>query len=198
MAITGGLACGKSEVGRIWAEAGVPVFDTDAETHRCLRPGSPVFRAIVRRFGRDVLGTQGAVDRRRLGAVVFGDAQARGDLEAIVHPAVFRAVTRWCRKAFRTSKVAAVMIPLLFETGATAGWTDIVCVTAPAASVRRRLAGRGLTPREMQARLRAQWPVARKVRQSDHVIDNRGSLAALKTKALQVLRRVIEQGEEKP
>lgn len=167
----------------------MPVLDADGVAHACLRKGTAVHRMVVRHFGRDVLGEDGELDRARLGERVFARPVERRALEAIVHPAVFRACRRWSRKVLRTAPVAAIQIPLLFETGATRGWTAIVCVTAPRAVVLKRLAGRGCSPAQARRRLAAQWPVSEKARRSEYVIHNQGSLVELKKQALDVLSR---------
>lgn len=180
--LTGGLACGKSEVGRILARLGAAVLDTDEVTRALQRPGRPVFRAIVRRFGPTALTPAGELDRRALARRVFGDPASRRALEAIVHPAVFAEAGKWIRARRREKKPAVVLVPLLYETGRTKDWDAVWCVTSPKPAAMARLKARGLTAAEARARWAAQLAPAEKARRADVVIRNNGSLDELKRK----------------
>ena len=194
--ITGGIACGKSEVGRVLARHGIPVLDADDVAHRLLAKGSMVARRVVRAFGPGIRGPDGTVDRRRLGAIVFADPAARARLNALVHPPVLRETARWRRAAVRRHRAAAVIVPLLFEAGATDGWDAIVCVASRRAEVMARLRGRGLGAAEAVRRIRAQWPLRRKMKESDYVIWNRGTLRDLERETLRVLHNVLKKESE--
>lgn len=191
--MTGGLACGKSEVGRILRRAGVPVVDADLVAHDVMRPGRPVYRAVVRRFGRGIVRSSGAIDRAELGRVVFADPAARMDLNALVHPAVRRARERWMRDALRRKPVVAAIVPLLFETGAGDAFDAVICVAAPRREAMKRLRARGLTAAEAAQRVRAQMPLRRKRRLADRVIENDGTLADLARATRRVLASVLEE-----
>jgi len=191
--VTGGIACGKSEVGRILRRSGVPVVDADLLAHDLMRPGRPVYRAVVRRFGRGVVRASGGIDRAALGRVVFADPAARGDLNALVHPAVRRARERWMRDALRRKPVAAAIVPLLFETGAGDAFDAVICVAAPRCEVMKRLRARGLTGVEAAQRVRAQMPLRKKRRLADRVIENDGTLADLARATRRVLASVLEE-----
>lgn len=189
IAITGGIACGKSTVGRVFEQAGIPVFDADVLAHEAMRPGGTVHRAIVRAFGRGVTGPDGAIDRAKLGAIVFADPAARARLNALVHPAVRRALARRLREAGRGgARAAAAIVPLLFEAGMDGGWDAIVCVTAPRAEVLRRLRMRGLGTRAAAARIRAQAPLREKVRRADHVLRNIGARRTVEAATRRLIR----------
>ena len=186
--LTGGPACGKSTVGREWERLGAAVLDTDAVAHELMRRGAPLFRRVVRRFGRAMIGPDGELDRRALGRRVFASARERRALEALVHPPVLARVRRWLRT--RGDTPAVVMVPLLFEVGWTAPWDLVVCVTAPKRAALARLRARGLTAAEARARWAAQWPVAEKARQSDIVIRNNGSPAELRRKVRALWKKI--------
>ncbi len=177
--LTGGLACGKSEVGRLLAREGAAVLDTDAVVRELQKSGRPVFRAIVRRFGRGILDRRGGLARGRLAQRVFADPRERRALEAIVHPAVIATMRRWLRARARGKKPAVVLVPLLYEVGLADPWDAIVCVTAPKEQVMARLVRRGLTTAEARARLAAQWPPGEKAKKADYVVRNNGSLDEL-------------------
>lgn len=185
VAVTGGIGTGKSVVLAELAACGAPVIDADVLVHEALRAGSPAAAAVCSRFGRDVLGTGGDVDRARLGAIVFQDGQARRDLEAILHPAVYRAIDAWMRAREASGAVVAVAeIPLLYETGHE-GDVDVVVVTACDAEeqVRRTLGRSGMSEAEARRRIAAQWPLAEKVRRADFVIGTDGAVEETRRQA---------------
>jgi len=177
IALTGGIATGKSYVLERFRRRGVPCLDSDALVHGVQAPGTEATSAIAARFGDGVLAVDGSVDRAKLGPIVFADAAARRDLEAIVHPAVYRAIEAGIR-AFELSgqyRFVVVDVPLLFETGADKRF-DRVIVTAcePALQV-ARLVGRGLTEAAARQRLAAQWPTDQKAARADFVVRTDGA-----------------------
>jgi dephospho-CoA kinase len=178
VALTGGLATGKSYVrGRI-ASSGVPTVDADAIVHELFASGSETSRDIVGRFGPEMVEDGGAVDRRALGALVFADAEARRALEAIVHPRVYVRIVRWMSaQAARGAVWALVEIPLLFETGHEGDYDRvIVAACSPEEQVRRVVERDGLPEAAARARLAAQWPIAEKARRATDVIDTSDGL----------------------
>jgi dephospho-CoA kinase len=174
--LTGGIATGKSAVLRRFGHHGVPTIDADVLARAVVAPGTPGAARILERFGEAVRSPDGGLDRRALGAVVFGDESARRDLEAIVHPAVYEAIGAWYASLPRAVPFAVADIPLLYETG-HAGDFDVVVVTVcdPAEQVRRLLVRDGLSVEEAVQRLAAQLPLAEKARRADHVIRTDGS-----------------------
>lgn len=191
--LTGGIACGKSEVGRLLAGLGADILDADDVAHELIRKNGPLFRRVVARFGREVVGRDGEIDRAALGRRVFADAAERQALEAMIHPAVIRRMKTWAQTSVKSGRVAVGIVPLLFEVGMTKPWDAIVCVTAPADTVVRRLAKRGLTPAEARRRMRAQMPVRQKCAKSDFVIRNDGPLRGLKTQTLRIWRELLKK-----
>src|SRR5881394_2271952 len=131
VALTGGIATGKSYVLGQFRGRGIACLDADALVRGVQASGTEATAAIAARFGSDVLAADGSVDRRKLGPIVFDDAQARRELEAIVHPAVYRAITAGLRgfELVGDGAFAVVAVPLLYETGAEKGF-DRVIVTA--------------------------------------------------------------------
>lgn len=172
VALTGGIACGKSMAERAFRARGCRVLDADAAVRALEGPGGAAVGPIARRFGAAMVGADGGVDRARLGALAFGDARARADLEAIVLPLLRRAVGAWLAGA-GPGDISVFSAATLFEQGWERGWDGIVCVRASAATQRRRLAAaRGLSPEAAEARLAAQWPAEEKARRADWVLDN--------------------------
>jgi dephospho-CoA kinase len=169
--ITGGVGMGKSTAGQLLQQRGVPVADTDQIARQLTEPGQPALGEIAQRFGPAVLSADGRLDRAELARVVFAEAAARADLEAILHPrirAVWEAEAQSWRDAGRDC--GAVLIPLLFETEAAPRFDAIICVACTEASQWRRLRLRGWTDAQIRQRLAAQWPVERKMARSDYVI----------------------------
>ena len=177
VALTGGIATGKSSVRRRFAHHGVPTIDADALAHAALAPGTPGAVRAVERFGGAIRLPDGGIDRKVLGALVFGDEAARRDLEAIVHPAVYDAIEAWFA-TLPAMACAVADIPLLYETGRE-GDFDAVVVTAcaPDEQLRRLMARDGLSSEAARQRIQAQLPLTEKVRRADHVIRTDGSHA---------------------
>lgn len=189
-ALTGGIATGKSFSLARFAALGVPVIDADRLAREVVRPGTPGLAAIAERFGPGVLGPDGALDRAALARIVFGDRGARSDLEAIVHPAVYRRIGEWFLTLPAGTRLAMADIPLLFETGHAPDFDAvIVCACSPAEQLRRLLERDGLTEADARTRLAAQWPIGEKAARADYVIRTDGTIA--ETEA--AVRRIYEK-----
>src|SRR4051794_4253994 len=138
VALTGGIATGKSFSLARFAALGVPVIDADALARDAVALGSPALEAVKARFGTLILLPDGRLDRAALGRIVFSDRAARADLEAIVHPHVYRRIAEWFVQLPPATPIAIADIPLLFETGQSAEFDRvIVCACEPAEQVRR-------------------------------------------------------------
>ncbi len=178
--LTGGIATGKSYVTARLREYGLPVIDADQLARDAVAPASDGLRAVVGRFGPGVLDASGALDRSALGAIVFADRLARTDLEAIIHPEVRQRIEAWFEDlaagGYRGPAIAD--IPLLFETGRTHQFDFLVVVACDPATQRKRLMARdGLSGEDADARLAAQWPIAKKVEAADRVVKTDGTFA---------------------
>jgi len=180
IALTGGIAAGKSTVSERLAHHGAVIVDADGIVRDLQRPGAPVTREIADAFGADVLTADGELDRAVLGAIVFSDPEARARLNAIVHPAVRAESDRRFRAAFAANPRAVVVydVPLLVEARVDDPWDRIVVVHAPAALRSRRLVElRGMSPEEAAGRIAAQVSDEARLAIADDVIDTSGSLA---------------------
>ena len=177
IALTGGIATGKSYVLEQFRRRGVPCLDADSLAHGVTAAGTEATSAIAARFGADILGADGSIDRAKLGSVVFADAAARHDLEALVHPAVYRAIAAGLR-AFElvdAPPLAIVDVPLLYETS-HADEFDRVIVTACAPEIQlARLLKRGLSEDQARQRIAAQWPTEKKAAGATFVIRTDGT-----------------------
>jgi dephospho-CoA kinase len=174
IALTGSIGMGKSTVARMFERAGVPVFDADAEVRRLQAQGGALVDAIARRFPGCVQG--GGVDREALSALVLGKPEELAALEAIVHPAVHQARTRFI---LGHGDAAALLfdIPLLFETGGEGAFDKVIVVTAPEEIQRERVLSRpGMTAEKLDALLARQLPDEEKRARADFVIDTSGPL----------------------
>jgi dephospho-CoA kinase len=191
VALTGGIATGKSWVLRRVAALGVPTIDADVVARDVVAPGTPAAARIVARFGEAVMDARGTLDRRALADIVFADAVARADLEAIVHPAVYDAVRAWYAALPPETRLALADIPLLYETG-HGGDFDAVIVTAcsPDEQLRRVMARDGIDEAGARRRLAAQWPIDEKVRRADYVIYTDGTHAETDAQVDAVLARL--------
>lgn len=189
VALTGGIATGKSHCLTLLAQAGVPVLDADQLAHAVIAPGTPGHAAVVARFGSGILAPEGAVDRRVLARIVFADAKARRDLEAIVHPRVYRVISEWfAGLADRGEPVGVADIPLLFETGREVDYDAVIVTSCPPEMQLQRLTARtGCSIEDAQLRLAAQLPASLKAEQADYVIDTSGTLEETATQVTRVL-----------
>ena len=179
IALTGGIATGKSYVLQQFRQHGVPCLDADLLAHGAIGAGTEATTAIADRFGADVLAADGAVDRRKLGAIVFADPAARRELEAIVHPAVYRAVAAGLRAFALVGNypMAIVDIPLLYETGRAGDFDRVIATLCPPDVQLARLVDRGMPMEHARQRLAAQWPAGEKAALADIVIRTDGSFA---------------------
>jgi len=178
VALTGGIATGKSHVRRRFEALGVDTIDADALVHQALAAGTPTAAHVAARFGQVMLAPDGSVHRGRLGALVFRDVVARHDLEEILHPPVYAAIRDWCDDRERAgARLAVADIPLLYETGHDGEFDRVVVAACPLAEqVRRVVARDGLAPEAAADRVAAQLPIDDKVRRADHVIWTTGTL----------------------
>lgn len=179
VALTGGIASGKSTIARRLAVHGAVVVDADQLVREVQAPGSPVLAAIAAAFGDGMLRPDGSLDRAALGARVFGDDDAIARLNAIVHPAVREESARRFAAAFAADPAAVVVydVPLLVEARVDDPWELIVVAHAPAEVRLRRLVElRGLSPADAEARLASQVPDEARLRIADVVVDTAGTI----------------------
>ena len=192
IALTGGIATGKSHVRAEFERLGIPTVDADLLARKAVEPGSPGLAAVVARFGTAIIDASGALDRRRMADIVFKDTQARQDLEAIVHPIVRRATEDWFASVDASRHPFAIAdIPLLFETGRD-GEFDVIIVTAcePDTQMKRVMTRDSLSNDEAHRRIMAQLPLAEKVRRATYVIRTDGTFAETSAQVADVYRRL--------
>lgn len=188
VAVTGGIACGKSLVAQLFSERGIPVCEADTLAHALMRRGEEVFDAVVAEFGVAILDGEGQIDRRTLGAIVFREKDRLQRLNALVHPRVRLAWQRWLDA--QSAPAACVVIPLLYEVGEGPAWDAVVCVAAPRRLQLQRLESRGLSGPEARARIEAQMPLVEKMERADYVVFNGGSRSLLEAQTERVIEHI--------
>lgn len=176
--LTGGIATGKSHVRARFEALGVPTLDSDVLAREAVAPGTAGFDAVVRRFGDTVRSGDGALDRKKLGSIVFADAQARRDLEHIIHPYVRDMTDKWFASLDAARHPYAVAdIPLLFEAGRDKDFDVVIVAACDLATQLQRLMHRdGLSEPEARQRIAAQWPLADKIAKAGYVIRTDGTI----------------------
>lgn len=176
--LTGGLASGKSFVGRALADLGCLLVKADELGHLVLEPDGEAFEAVVKEFGRGILGENGAIDRKRLASEVFNRPDRLAALNAIVHPPVIRLEEKIIEE-FASRKpdgIAVMEAAILIETGSYKRFDKlIVAVCTPEQQVQRASERDGLTREEALARIARQMPLAEKLKYADYVVDTSGA-----------------------
>ena len=188
--LTGGIATGKSYVLDRFADHGVPILDADHLAHAAVAPDGPAWQAVRDRFGADMFDPHGRLDRTKLGALVFADAEARADLNRLVHPHVRADTAAWFATLTPPVHFGVVAIPLFYETPRVEH-VDRVIVTACAPEQQlARVMTRGLTEHAAQLRIAAQLSTEEKVRRGDHVIWTDGTFAETDRRVEELFREL--------
>jgi dephospho-CoA kinase len=187
--LTGGIGAGKSEVSKRLAALGAVVVDADKAAREVVEPGTPGLARIAETFGRGVLQPDGSLDRAKLAEIVFADEEARGRLNAIVHPLVhewMRAADATALRSRGNDVVVVHDVPLLAEGGRGGEFDVVIVVDVPPGVQVERLAGRGMPEEQARARMAAQAARERRLAVADIVIDNSGSLDDLDQRIAEV------------
>jgi dephospho-CoA kinase len=180
--LTGGIASGKSTVSNMFKDANIPVIDADVIAKQVVEAGEPAYHSVVETFGRSILKDDGAIDREKLGSIVFQNETERKKLNGIVHPAVRREMLKQKEDAERRNEPAVVLdIPLLFESNlAHMADVTVVVYVDPHVQLERLMNRNQLTKQEAEWRIQSQLPLKDKKDKADEVIDNNGSLQSTK------------------
>lgn len=187
--LTGGIGSGKSEVARRLASLGAVVVDADAIAREVVAPGTPGLAQVVAEFGDEVLAADGSLDRDRVAAIVFADPEARGRLNALVHPLIGAAMIERTAAAGEADPDAVVVndVPLLVEGGMSDRYDAVVVVdTDPDTQLRRLVGQRGMTEADARARMAVQATREQRLAVADYVVANDGDLADLEREVRQV------------
>lgn len=185
--LTGGVASGKSTVARMFEDLGARTIDADKIGHELLAAPLPAYQEIVGNFGKEILDASGEIDRRRLGAIVFVDADKLRELNAILHPRIIDQVEQLARQyqAEGPDTVILVDAALIFEAGIGSRFRKlIVAWCRPEQQVERLMQKAGFSREEAQRRIAAQIPADEKSRRADYLIDCSGNLASARTQVV--------------
>jgi dephospho-CoA kinase len=187
--LTGGIATGKSTVSALFRRLGCEIIDADLLAREVVEPGEPALAQIAEEFGREVLQPDGALDRKKLGAIVFGDAARRKRLEQITHPAIRDRFLRRLAELEARGFDGIVFwdAPVMIESGGYKDMEKLVVVATDEATQCTRLCARdGVEVAEAQRKIGSQMPVAEKAKLADYVIDNAGDHAATERQVREV------------
>ena len=189
--LTGGLACGKSFVGKALEALGAHLIHADDLGHQALAPDGEAYQAVVREFGREILDPDGSINRRRLAALVFGNPERLERLNSIVHPAVHRLERALEQEILATDPQAIIVVEaaILIETGTYKNYHRIILVTCDEQQQIERATSRGAGAEDVKARLSRQLPIETKRKFADFVIDTSGT----KEHTIQQAREVYEK-----
>ena len=193
--LTGGIAAGKSTAGRMFAELGCHLINSDDITHQLFEPGQAVHSAVAGAFGKRILAPDGRIDRRILGEIVFSDPAARAKLNGLVHPAVIQRHREWLEEKEQQDPqgVAIVDAALMIEVGTYKNYDKIIVVTCTPGIQRQRLRTRSnLTEEQIDARILAQMPMEEKVKFADFVIDSSGDLSKTRRQVEEISSKLQE------
>ncbi len=195
LGLTGGIACGKGTVASMFAELGATVIDADDVAHSVIAPGKPAWHQAVEAFGDSILTPDGTIDRKKLAQIVFSDAAARNQLNAITHLRITQEIqTRLVDLARSGCGIAIVQAALIGETAADDGFDGIIVVYAdPTVQVARLIGRDSLTEEEARKRIETQMPTDKKRDLADYVIDNSGSVEQTREQVDTLWRELIRE-----
>jgi dephospho-CoA kinase len=179
--LTGGIGSGKSTVAALLAERGAVVVDADAVTRELQQPGTPVFEAMVDRFGSVIVAQDGALDRAAVADIVFTDAEALADLNGIVHPAVGAEIARRMQALADTDEIVVLDVPLMVESKRGYPVAGLIVVDVdPEVAIRRLVEHRNMREPDVRARMSRQASRTERLARADRVIDNSGTVEDLR------------------
>ncbi len=194
--LTGGIGAGKSSVAKILAELGAPVINADEIGHSVYLPGEPAYRELIDAFGQEIVASDGTIDRKRLGAIVFSDAEALRRLNSIVHPRIHQRL----REMIAAMRKQGEARPIVIEAAVLieAGWHDLCqqiwVITAPREEIIRRLESqRGLRPEEIRARIEAQLSDDERRKLAVAVIENNQGFEELREKVRALWEKTLDE-----
>ena len=197
--LTGGIASGKSTVSRFLSDAGAHIIDADQIAQEVVEKGAPAYFDIVDHFGEEILLADGAIDRKRLGDLIFNDPEKKAQLNAIVHPRVNERAGQMLSYLARKSPDAVIVldIPLLFEVEREKGLAEVIVVYVPEALQRERLMKRdGIDEKAAMARIHSQMPIEEKRNRATIVIDNSKDVEATRQQALTIFQGLKERAQQ--
>ena len=198
--LTGGIACGKSTVAKMFVNRGAHLIDFDKLTHEAQEPGKPAWQKIVDYFGREILKPDKKIDRVKLGNIVFSDEKKLAKLGKIVHPLIYQEWEARLERIEKKEKHAIILsdVPLLFE-GKMQYFFDLtmVVLVSQEDQINRLIKRNGCSMEEAQRRLNSQMPISEKIALADIVIDNKGTVADTERKVNEVWHELLQREKQK-
>lgn len=192
IAITGGIASGKSLFTRYLRELGIEILDADTVVHQMEATGGAAVKPLTQILGRGVLAVDGGIDREAVAALIFSNAELRHQVNALLHPMVREVLLQWV--AASQDKIRVVVIPLLFEAGWESEWELIICLDVEReVQLERLIKHRKMSRTRAEQRIAAQMPLEEKAAKSDIVIENNGSTEELKKAAERLYSVLMEK-----
>lgn len=194
--ITGGFATGKTVVAGMFKKLGAKVIDADRIARAVVKPHTLTWQKVVGYFGKEILRRDGFINRKRLAGIVFSDSKKRRRLNQILHPAVIGEIKQIIKGG--KSKVLVVDAPLLFEAGIEGLFDRIIVVSCPKEVQEKRAKRRDkLAEAEIFQRIKSQWPLARKIKRADFVVDNSGSITGTRKRVRKMWDKITSVKERK-
>lgn len=195
VAITGGIASGKTSVCRVFQELGAFVVNADAIVHELLSSQNKISTQVIRLLGQDIL-VDGKLSRRVIAEKVFKDPDALHALENVLHPAVLQKIEELYHKACQKDCYSAFVVesPLLFEVGGDSFYDLVICVSAPESICRERFSQAGFAPEEFNRRMKRQMAPEEKARRANIIINNHGSFEDLRKQVIEIHNQQIVRG----
>ena len=200
--LTGGIACGKSYALRELRKQGASTIDADQIAHQVIEPGKPAYKKILAHFGPGILQGDQAIDRKKLGEIVFSDEAARQQLNQIVHPYVFQEEARLKAKletdsASLGSPILVVDAALMIESGSYQRYAVVIVIYChPAIQIQRLMRRDQISEQEALARIQAQMPILEKIHYGDYIVENSGKLSETRDQIRQIFAELLIRYEE--
>lgn len=186
--LTGGTASGKSTVARMLRDLGAEVIDADGIVHELYRPGEAGHRAVVKRYGTDILNEDGTISRQKLAGLAFADAKSAAELNALIHPLVRKREEEMLSQQEQSGndRIFVIEATLLLEAGGRERYARIIAVEAPRRAQIDRAVRRGMSAEDAERRIKRQMTPEERRRKADYVVVNDGDLAQLGEKTRQI------------
>lgn len=197
--LTGGMCCGKTTVSSMFSELGCLIIDADLVSRQLVEPGMPAYKRIVKFFGRDILNKDKTLDRRKLGAIIFADAEKRKVLNSILHPAIIREEERLVREEEQNAKscIAIVSAALMIEAGTYKRFKKVIVVyCSRETQIQRIMKREKVSRKEALQRIKSQLAAKEKKEYADYVINTSGPFPQTRKQAVQIyekLKRLAER-----
>jgi dephospho-CoA kinase len=198
--LTGGIACGKSTVAKMFVKNGAYLIDFDKLAHKVQEPGKPAWKEVINHFGEEILQPDKKIDRVKLGDIVFADKRKLIELDKIIHPLVYQEWRALLEKISKKEKNAIILsdVPLLFEGNMQHLFDSTVLVLiAPDEQIRRLIARNRVSKKEAEKRLKSQMSINEKIALADIVIDNKGSILETEKRVGQVWQELLQKEKQK-